>query len=60
MKIYVVFHQGEGEDTTLHSAHYSKWMAELTTENMNKEHGLVNAKWEHYYYQEVELLPESA
>ena len=61
MKIYVVYHSGEGMPSSIHSAHYSEWMAKITTENKNEElrdkYGPGNL-WEGYYYQETELTSE--
>lgn len=63
MKIYVVVKTEEGSPSSVHSAHYSKWMAEVTVENLNKEIALANVGrmiWESYDVCETALLPEGA
>ena len=56
MTIYVVFHRSTGIPTTIHSAHYSEWMARITTENMNKTLG--DTKSEAYAYSATRLTAE--
>lgn len=56
MKIYIVLAYYEGADAVIHSAHYSKWVAELTRDCQNKEPLGDHSEW---YVLETELTRES-
>lgn len=58
MKIYVVVYSNEWGGVSVHSAHYSEWMAQITVNNLNRENGYLPNSSQGYHFQGTTLTSE--